>query len=104
MKDKIMRRSRYPGVLRTFISTMTLLGVAGMAQADSDEVLIEEIEVIGIRSTLEKNLELKRNSASFLDAITAEDIGKFPDKSVADALQRVPGVSITREKGVRGNL
>ena len=71
MKDKIMRRSRYPGVLRTFISTMTLLGVAGMAQADSDEVLIEEIEVIGIRSTLEKNLELKRNSATFLDAITA---------------------------------
>lgn len=99
MKDKITRCSRYPGVLRTSISTMALLGVAGMAQADSDEGLIQEIEVIGIRSTLEQNLELKRNSASFLDAITAEDIGKFPDKSVADALQRVPGVSITRDGG-----
>ena len=99
MKDKITRCSKYPSVLRTSISTMALLGVAGMAQADSDEGLIQEIEVIGIRSTLEQNLDLKRNSASFLDAITAEDIGKFPDKSVADALQRVPGVSITRDGG-----
>ncbi|MET6760533.1 TonB-dependent receptor [Pseudoalteromonas sp. NCIMB_1079] len=60
---------------------------------------IEVIEVRGIRSSMAENLDVKRMSGSVVDAITAEDIGKFPDKNVADSLQRVPGVVIERDGG-----
>src|SRR3546814_13067020 len=51
------------------------------------------------RESIEKSLEQKRDSNALIEVITAEDIGKFPDKNVADALQRVPGVIITRDGG-----
>ena len=60
---------------------------------------MEVIEVRGIRSSMAENLDVKRMSGSVVDAITAEDIGKFPDKNVADSLQRVPGVVIERDGG-----
>lgn len=60
---------------------------------------VEVIEVRGIRSSTEKNLSIKRLSTAMVDAITAEDIGKFPDKNVADSLQRVPGIVIQRDGG-----
>jgi TonB-dependent receptor len=60
---------------------------------------IEEVEVIGIRESTIKNLEIKRDSSAIVDAITAEDVGKFPDKNVADSLQRVPGITIDRSGG-----
>lgn len=65
--------------------------------AKADEV--EVIEVRGILSSMSKNLLNKRAADSVLDSITAEDIGKFPDKNVADSLQRVPGVVIQRSGG-----
>ena len=75
------------------------LGNDDESSADSPDMLLEEVVVTGIRATLKKNLDMKREAAAFVDAITAEDIGKFPDKNVADALQRIPGVSITRSGG-----
>ena len=60
---------------------------------------LEVIEVRGIRSSTAENLAIKRLSAATVDAITAEDIGKFPDKNVADSLQRVSGVLIDRDGG-----
>jgi TonB-dependent receptor len=60
---------------------------------------IEVIEVRGILASAAANLAIKRLSNSTVDAITAEDIGKFPDKNIADSLQRVPGVVITRDGG-----
>ncbi|MCL1036810.1 TonB-dependent receptor [Shewanella submarina] len=60
---------------------------------------IEVIEVRGIRASMAQNLNIKRMSNAVVDAITAEDIGKFPDKNVADSLQRVPGVIIQRDGG-----
>ncbi|MGO2366238.1 MAG: TonB-dependent receptor [Pseudoalteromonas sp.] len=68
------------------------------AQAVQDSDL-EVIEVRGIRSSTAENLAIKRLSAATVDAITAEDIGKFPDKNVADSLQRVSGVLIDRNGG-----
>ncbi len=65
---------------------------------------IEVIEVRGIRSSMAENLAIKRLSNSIVDAITAEDIGKFPDKNVADSLQRVPGVVISRSGGEGENV
>lgn len=83
---------------------LAILAVLPSAVAQQTPVTDEDsdteiIEVKGIRGSLAKNLAIKRLSNSFVDAITAEDIGKFPDKNVADSLQRVPGVIITRDGG-----
>ncbi|MBR2175151.1 MAG: TonB-dependent receptor [Sphingopyxis sp.] len=59
----------------------------------------DAIVVTGYRKSIEQSLEQKREANSLIEVITAEDIGKFPDKNVADALQRVPGVIITRDGG-----
>ena len=67
--------------------------------AGDDEEVLDEVVTIGIRSSFENNLKAKRFADSIIESISAEDIGKFPDKNVADALQRVPGVSITRNGG-----
>jgi len=58
-----------------------------------------EITVTGYRQSIEASLRTKREANAFIDVITAEDVGKFPDKNVADALQRVPGVIISRDGG-----
>lgn len=59
----------------------------------------EEIVVTGIRASLESAARLKRDGATVSDAISAEDIGKFPDQNLAESLQRITGVQITRERG-----
>lgn len=66
------------------------------AQADED---IEHMEVTGFRSSLKANAYEKKNSDSVREVVYAEDIGKFPDKNVAESLQRVPGVTIGRDFG-----
>jgi TonB-dependent receptor len=58
-----------------------------------------EIVVTGIRASLNRAIDIKRNSAGVVDAISAEDIGKFPDTNLAESLQRITGVSITRANG-----
>lgn len=58
-----------------------------------------EITITGYRQSIEASLRTKREANAFIDVITAEDVGKFPDKNVADALQRVPGVIISRDGG-----
>lgn len=75
---------------------------ADTSAAQDDD--IEKIEVRGIRASMAENLAIKRLSNSIVDAITAEDIGKFPDKNVADSLQRVPGIVITRSGGEGANV
>lgn len=66
-------------------------------KASTEEV--ETIQVRGIRGSVVKSLNTKRFSNSIVDAVTAEDIGKFPDQNVAESLQRITGVSITRNFG-----
>ncbi|MDP5040645.1 MAG: TonB-dependent receptor, partial [Paraglaciecola sp.] len=66
---------------------------AAANQAENDGV--EVIEVSGIRGSLNKALNIKRQSMNLVDAIVAEDIGKFPDNNVVEALQRVSGVQVT---------
>lgn len=58
-----------------------------------------DIVVTGIRAALQASIQAKRKSTVIADIISAEDIGKFPDKNVAEALQRVPGIVINREFG-----
>ena len=58
-----------------------------------------EIVVTGVRASLERSIEIKRTSFGVVDAISAEDIGKFPDTNLAESLQRITGVSIDRVNG-----
>jgi len=57
------------------------------------------VTVVGYRASVEKALDIKRGEAGVVDAIVAEDIGKFPDLNLAESLQRIPGVVITRDAG-----
>lgn len=60
---------------------------------------IEEVFVTGIRQSLISSMDTKRDASGVVDAINAQDIGKFPDSNLAESLQRIPGVSIDREGG-----
>lgn len=79
--------------------------VAQDAQQDTGESASDSgddvIVVTGLRGSLQRNLDEKRNAPGVVDVISAEDIGKFPDSNVAASLQRLPGVSIQRS-GARG--
>jgi TonB-dependent receptor len=68
------------------------------AQDQASEEL-EEVVVTGMRGSLKQSMDIKRESIGVVDAITAEDIGKFPDTNLAESLQRIPGVAIDRQNG-----
>lgn len=59
----------------------------------------EDIVVTGIRASLRESVDIKRDAQGIVDAISAEDIGKFPDTNLAESLQRITGVSIDRSNG-----
>lgn len=88
------------------IAIVAALGSASMAHAQdaatttaAEEVDSTEIVVTGVRASLERSLEIKRQNTGIVDGISAEDIGKFPDTNIAESLQRVSGVSIDRVNG-----
>ncbi|MBX9617149.1 MAG: TonB-dependent receptor [Caulobacteraceae bacterium] len=72
---------------------------APAAQDPGAATAVDEIIVTGIRASLDRAIDIKRNSSGVVDAISAEDIGKFPDTNLAESLQRVTGVSINRVNG-----
>ncbi|MCU4676678.1 TonB-dependent receptor [Catenovulum sp. 2E275] len=74
----------------------TALAAESQAQPQTQ---MEEITVKGFRQSLLKNRDVKRDSLIAQDSIVAEDIADFPDLNLAESLQRVPGVTITREGG-----
>lgn len=100
---------RSKGLARAGFGSALMLGaiaaspVAIAQQSDQSEQAaktgdenIQEVVVTGLRRSLETSQEIKKNADVFVDSITAEDIGALPDRSVTEALQRVPGVSISR--------
>ncbi len=68
-------------------------------QSDQVEPVAEEITVVGMADSLGEAVKVKRESAAIVDAIVAKDVNKLPDKNLAEAVQRVPGVVINREFG-----
>ena len=72
----------------------TVMSAPVYAQSAGDEIV-----VTGIRQSLKDAMDYKRDSDGVVDAVTAEDIGKFPNSNLAEALQRIPGVSIDRVNG-----
>ena len=97
------RRNGMSHLLRSGASVFALgvMAVAAPAYAqDTDDTQDEPtITVTGIRASLANSQNIKRNSDTVVDAITASDIGALPDRSVTEALQRVPGVAMNRFAG-----
>ncbi|MGY8875583.1 MAG: TonB-dependent receptor plug domain-containing protein, partial [Pseudoalteromonas sp.] len=77
------------------LSTMTTLPALAETAAQEPEI----IEVRGIRGSLGRAMDAKREAGGVVDSISAEDIGKFPDTNLAESLQRITGVSIDRSGG-----
>jgi len=68
-------------------------------QTPQGEDFVEEVIVSGVRQNLQNAQDIKREADTFVDAISAEDIGTLPDRSVLEAIQRLPGVSVERFAG-----
>ena len=96
-----MKRHRRLNTSASLIALSAAIFVGGQAQAQSnnDSQVVDEIVVTGIRASLERSIEIKRSNSGVVDAISAEDIGKFPDTNLAASLQRITGVSIDRTNG-----
>ena len=79
---------------------------AAMSQETNDSASpkLEEVVVTGIRGSLNDAMNTKRNAEAVVDAISAEDIGKFPDKNVAESLSRVPGITVSGDFGEGQNI
>jgi len=82
--------------LAVAIASVMSLTAGSMAYAQDDT---QEIVVTGIKASLKQAMDIKRDSAGVVDAINAEDMGKFPDTNLAESLQRITGVSIDRTNG-----
>ena len=81
---------------KNVLSASVAMVVATGIQAQESRPILEEVVVTGTRASLQKSMDVKRDSKGVVDAITAEDIGKFPDTNLAESLQRISGVSIDR--------
>ena len=81
------------------VAAVTMMGFAATANAQDAGAEPEEVLVTGIRGSLKQSIDIKRNAATVVDAINAEDIGKFPDRNAAESLSRIPGVNVSREFG-----
>ncbi|HSX83921.1 MAG TPA: TonB-dependent receptor [Cellvibrio sp.] len=86
-------------LLASAIAASALAGLSSTAVLAQEEGVVEEVVVTGIRASLTRSMDVKRNAVGVVDAISAEDIGKMPDTNLAESLQRIPGVSIDRVNG-----
>lgn len=90
-----------------FFTGLSILGLsiaanpahAQSALDDEDVIVLDAFEVKGFRSSLADSLEAKRRANQVVDSINSEEVGQFPDQNIAEAIQRLSGVSLTRVNG-----
>lgn len=91
-------------VLAISIAAIFATNVYAQEESSLNEQAVEDdemevIEVTGIRGTMLRSMDLKREAKGVVDGISAEDIGKFPDTNLAESLQRITGIAIERDRG-----
>lgn len=91
-----MKISTRSGSVNPTLVSLCIASALFCGQLSAQEGAIEEVVVTGVRASLEKSIDRKRNADEFVEVITSEDLGKFPDHNVAESLQRVTGVQISR--------
>src|SRR3954462_3132380 len=89
----LRQRALISAALLASVSTASFAQTTSPSQSGS----LEEVIVTGFRKSLEDSTTAKRDAVGFVDAIFAEDIGKFPDTNLAESFNRIPGITITRE-------
>ena len=97
-------RKTYLSVLISSILASSVSFAASAQQQENNnnnqvEEDVEVIEVTGIRSSIKESNFRKREATTVVDVVVADDMGKFPDENLAEALQRIPGITITRNGG-----
>ncbi len=83
-------------ILTAGLGTMSAYAQDEQEKADNE---IEVIEIKGIRGSMIRAMDMKRDATGVVDAISAEEMGKFPDTNLAESLQRITGVSVSRSNG-----
>jgi len=91
----MFKKSKLASALLTVLAS----SATTFTYAQEEGATIEQIEVRGIRASMSRAMDVKKDSSGVVDAISAEDIGKFPDTNLAESLQRITGVSIDRSGG-----
>ncbi len=99
MKSIIMRSTMVRSASLAAVAICLANGSSAFAQTSEEAAEDDQIVVTGVRASLDRALDIKRNASGVVEAISAEDIGKFPDTNLAESLQRIPGVSISRVNG-----
>ena len=74
------------------------------SSAQQDATDLDTITVVGIRGSIEKAMDAKRDASSHVEVVTAEDVGKLPAKNVADTLRQLPGVNIASSSASEGGF
>jgi len=76
---------------------------AQSTQTTGDAIELDRVEVSGVRASIQKSLIEKRNALGIVDAISAEDMGKFPDLNLSESLQRISGITLDRNYNGEGH-
>ncbi len=95
-----VRLNKFSKFLITSALTTTLVGLSAYAQDDGQT--IETVQVVGVRGSVLRSMDMKARATTIVDAISSEELGKFPDRNVADALGNIPGVTVSRGAGAEG--
>jgi len=99
---KTPQRLRNSAALFAIASVLSFQAPTALAQNETaseeadDTAVLETVLVTGVRGSILSSLNQKRNAGAFSDAISAEDLGKFPDLNLSESLQRIPGVTLSR--------
>jgi len=94
-----MRQNKLAIAIAAILASGSLGPAYAQDRSSAQSDTIEEVIVSGLRGSLEASMDIKRDAVGVVDAISAEDIGKFPDTNLAESLQRITGISIDRRNG-----
>jgi len=81
------------------LTIAAIVGPAYVAAAAPDDDTLQEVVVTGVRQALRDSITQKQNSDLIGDNISTKDIGQLPDVTIAEELNRLPGVNTTRDRG-----
>lgn len=90
--------------LAAVVSALAMASLPGYLHAQDSDTTVEEVTVVGFAKSIQDSIDIKRNADTVVQAISAADLGGLPDVSIADALGRVPGITVTRSGGQAGTI
>ncbi|MCW3173440.1 TonB-dependent receptor [Shewanella subflava] len=99
MRPSTFKKNVLATNIAILLGSVVSVGAYAADEATAADENIEKIEVRGMRASMKASVNEKRFSNAVVDAVTAEDIGKFPDGDVGESLGRIPGVAVNRQFG-----